>query len=417
MPDDRAERRVDEIEDVRPDVEQRAVLDPPARAGERTAEERAGEEARASARSASNVGRVAEELAHLRRVAVGEHHHRADARVADGRRRSARRRRRPARAASRASAALPARAARTASSGCTLGGTAIATASHASRSASNVANAGTPCSAASDCAELVGARPHAGEPRLRSRGEHRRVHAPRPRPRPRQPDPQRLTHDAAPFRRLCRTRRSATDSGTNAGGGWGSWEGERGAGGAGAGVAGGDADRRARRARGRPTRPWPGRRSGRSHRRTSRASAGPARGLRAGRAPGAGRRARATRRPGARSPPRPVAPPCARVAFWLTFVASQPVFSHDEPHPPHAVADRVGGERPHLEVRRRELVRDGPLAVRRDLRGHERRRRVRPGAEEVPAADLDPAELGVVERVPVDEALAVEHVVVPAQQA
>ena len=136
----------------------------------------------------------------------------------------------------------------------------------------------------------LGARPHPGELRLRSGGEHRRVHRRRPRPRPRQPDPQPLTHRTPRQRVTASVDRSADPSAwsgqlgrlciriwtdTQRMGVGGSWEGELGAGGAGAGVAGGDLDRRTLARRGRPTRPWPGRRSGRSRRRTSRASGGP----------------------------------------------------------------------------------------------------------------------------------------------
>ena len=68
------------------------------------------------------------------------------------------------------------------------------------------------------------------------------------------------------------------------------------------------------------------------------------------------------------------------------------------------------------EFRKRQRLRHSPRAVRRDFGLHELRRWVRPGTEGVPPSEFDRTELGVLERIPVDEAGAAEHVVVPREQ-
>src|SRR6266550_3822878 len=57
-----------------------------------------------------------------------------------------------------------------------------------------------------------------------------------------------------------------------------------------------------------------------------------------------------------------------------------------------------------------------PVRVRRDLGLEELRRDIPPAVHDVPAAELDLAQLRVVELVPVHVALPVELLVVPAQE-
>src|SRR5215210_6602366 len=56
------------------------------------------------------------------------------------------------------------------------------------------------------------------------------------------------------------------------------------------------------------------------------------------------------------------------------------------------------------------------VRVGRDLPLEELRRHVAPAVHDVPAAELDLAELLVLERIPIDVALAVQGLVVPAQE-
>ena len=57
-----------------------------------------------------------------------------------------------------------------------------------------------------------------------------------------------------------------------------------------------------------------------------------------------------------------------------------------------------------------------PVRVRRNLGLEKLRRHVPPAVHDVPAAELDLAQLRVVELVPIDVALPVELLVVPAQE-
>ena len=78
----------------------------------------------------------------------------------------------------------------------------------------------------------------------------------------------------------------------------------------------------------------------------------------------------------------------------------------DEPDPVGALADRLGLERPDLEPRRDEREEEREVGVRAHLLLEPRERRVVPEADEIPAPELDRAELRMLERVPVDVALA-----------
>ena len=194
-----------------------AVLHPPRRSGERHrrgTRRRGSTRVRRSRRSPRPASRNSRTL---RREAVGEHHHRADARVGD-------RRGDPLGPATSSasgfssSSALPARAARTARSGWTVG---------RHRDRDRVARveqrverrrtSGRRARRASACGRRLGARPHAGEPRLRARRRASARDVARPRPRARQPD--------AAQRVALTSRVSSARTG------------------AGAGVAGGDPDR------------------------------------------------------------------------------------------------------------------------------------------------------------------------------
>ena len=78
----------------------------------------------------------------------------------------------------------------------------------------------------------------------------------------------------------------------------------------------------------------------------------------------------------------------------------------DEPEPERSVADGLGVERPHLQSRRDERKEEREVGVWPHLPLELRERRVEPEADDVPAAELDRAELRVLEGVPVDIALA-----------
>ena len=167
--DDLAERGLDQVEHVRADVEHRAPLEPPA-VRERSAEERARDEARPAADRARCRVASARKSARRGVEAVGEHHERRRRRSRATASTTAcaprdvgaeglfeqQRLARPGRRGSRARAALP-------------GVTAIATASHASKSASRSAKAGT-CSVSPSSGACAGsARPDAGDAGLRAR--------------------------------------------------------------------------------------------------------------------------------------------------------------------------------------------------------------------------------------------------------
>src|ERR687893_2178630 len=83
---------------------------------------------------------------------------------------------------------------------------------------------------------------------------------------------------------------------------------------------------------------------------------------------------------------------------FLRHVRRQPagVLDH-QPDEPAITAQRLDVERPELESRRDECLPDRELRVRRDLTLEELRRDVRPAVHEVPAAELEPAELVVLE--------------------
>ena len=81
------------------------------------------------------------------------------------------------------------------------------------------------------------------------------------------------------------------------------------------------------------------------------------------------------------------------------------MFSITTPKPVRALADGLCLERSDLEPRRDQCEEQREVGVRLDLL-QARERRVEPEAHEVPAAELDGPELRMLERVPVDVALA-----------
>ncbi len=84
----------------------------------------------------------------------------------------------------------------------------------------------------------------------------------------------------------------------------------------------------------------------------------------------------------------------------LRDVARQPAgVLDDEPHAPMVVAQRVGFGGDELHLRRRQRLPQQPLREARELALEQRRRRVAERVKAVPAADLDAAELRVVERL------------------
>ena len=87
-----------------------------------------------------------------------------------------------------------------------------------------------------------------------------------------------------------------------------------------------------------------------------------------------------------------------------------------EPDAPAPFGRRGRVEGANLEPRRGEPEVDEPIGVRSDLLLEALQRDVVPIAHLVPAADLDPAELRVIEGVPGDEALSAELLVIPSQE-
>ena len=104
-------------------------------------------------------------------------------------------------------------------------------------------------------------------------------------------------------------------------------------------------------------------------------------------------------------------------AFSVTFVGSQPVFWTTSRTLYAPVAHRLDVERQHLEPRRDQQVPEREVRVRRDLALEELRAARCPSSTMTsqPPSSTAP-ELRMLERVPVDVALAAELLVVPAQQ-
>src|SRR5215467_430168 len=101
----------------------------------------------------------------------------------------------------------------------------------------------------------------------------------------------------------------------------------------------------------------------------------------------------------------------------LGDVAREPArVLHDEPDPPGVGAEAGGARLDELEPGRDEEAPHEPLREARKLLLEHRMRRVRPGVERVPTAELDLPELRVPERIPVDETAAAERSIVPREE-
>ena len=195
--DDRSHGRLDEIEDVGSDVEERAVLEAPT-AGECTAEERAGDEAGTRAMCVERRG-VSEEVTDHIGEAVGEQHDRADpvgrdrvrdpARAGDVERERLLQEQRPARIGG-ADRELRLRG----------GDHGEGDRIHSRSRSSKVANTGTPWSSATDAARSGVRDQHAGQLGLGSGGEERGVHGAGPRSCTGEPDAHGRRHGPVPAR-------------------------------------------------------------------------------------------------------------------------------------------------------------------------------------------------------------------------
>ena len=185
----RPDRRVEEVDDVRPDVEQGAHLHPPW-CRERPAQERGrGTPRRQSPRLwPPHRGTTAPPFAE----AEAEHDQGSRSRLADHvtTMRYTPAASTPSGFSSRS--AFPARATASANSGCTVGATHSATASQLSSSSSNgLISPRHPKPRGRPFHVRHGPRPHTGERRLGTSGQHGHMRRVRPRPRPDQPHLQR----------------------------------------------------------------------------------------------------------------------------------------------------------------------------------------------------------------------------------